>query len=203
MFDFVALTFLGNETLAPTSKIFKSSSGSLVEGYEILQNVSIQYKDVFEVSVFDLLIGHPIENLFLDVPRLGSLDTKLGKDTSSILISRSTNSLTEPIPICEPFQKVMVTSPLGPPESVTEKHDEHFIIKDDNSGVTFHLFEDKRPSSPKLGPLSAGPQYPKSLEKENPWARNILEALTRVQEKGFYRLTWKLLSWKITRTMLV
>jgi hypothetical protein len=36
MSDFVALTFLGNESLASTSKIFKSSSGSRVEGYEIL-----------------------------------------------------------------------------------------------------------------------------------------------------------------------
>jgi hypothetical protein len=87
---FVALTFLGSETLAPTIKIFRSSSGSLVEVYGILQNVSVQHKDVeasldfyvFEVPDFDLLIGHPIEMLFLDVPRLGNLDIKLGKDSS-------------------------------------------------------------------------------------------------------------------------
>jgi hypothetical protein len=82
MSNFVALTFLGNETLAPTSKIFKSSSGSLIEGYWILQNVCVRHKDVdasldfyvFEFLDFDLLIGHPIEMLFLDVQKLGNLD---------------------------------------------------------------------------------------------------------------------------------
>jgi hypothetical protein len=41
MSNFFTLTFLGNETLALASKIFKSSSGSLVKGYGILQNVSV------------------------------------------------------------------------------------------------------------------------------------------------------------------
>jgi hypothetical protein len=51
MSNFVALTFLGNKTLAPTSKIFKSSFGSIVEGYGILQNVSVRHKDVEAVGV--------------------------------------------------------------------------------------------------------------------------------------------------------
>jgi hypothetical protein len=56
--------------------------------------VSVQHNNVkaaldfyvFEVPDFNLLIGHPIEKLFLDVPRSGNLDIKQGKD-SSILIS--------------------------------------------------------------------------------------------------------------------
>jgi hypothetical protein len=42
---------------------------------------------VFEVHDFDILIGHPFEQVFLEIPMLGNLDVKLGRDTFSIAIS--------------------------------------------------------------------------------------------------------------------
>jgi hypothetical protein len=62
-----------------------------------------------------------------------------------------------------------------------KKDAEHF--KEDDSGGNFQALT-KQPSSPsiKLEPFRAGPQYAKSL-KENPWARNKLEALTLVSKE--------------------
>jgi hypothetical protein len=159
MSNFVALTFLGNETLAPTSRNFESSFGTHMEGYGILQNVSVRHNNVevtldfyvFKAPNFELLIGHPIEKLFRDVPRSGNLNIKLGKD-SSVPISRSINPLTESIPTRELIEQVMAVSPLDPLESVLEKDFEHF--KEDNSGEDLHILTE-RPSSPsiRLNPL--------------------------------------------------
>jgi hypothetical protein len=67
---------------------------------------------VFEVYDFALIIGHSIEKLFLDVPRTGVLDIKLDKLSFSFPISRSKNSLTEPVPESEPIENMLVVSPF-------------------------------------------------------------------------------------------
>uniref|UniRef100_K3Y2I1 Uncharacterized protein n=1 Tax=Setaria italica TaxID=4555 RepID=K3Y2I1_SETIT len=78
----LALTFLGDEPLAPIDRTFRSSSGDLLEEFGVLQSVSIGHRDVeaaldfhvFEVQDFDILIGHLIEDFLLDPPTLGKLD---------------------------------------------------------------------------------------------------------------------------------
>jgi hypothetical protein len=68
--------------------------------------------------------------LFLDVPRLGNLDIKLGKD-SSVPIFQTTNPLIESIPKCAPIEEVMTVYPFDPPKSILKKDVEHF--KEDDS----------------------------------------------------------------------
>jgi hypothetical protein len=42
---------------------------------------------VFNITDFDILIGHPLEKLFLEPPKIGDLDVKLGRDTFTIPIA--------------------------------------------------------------------------------------------------------------------
>ena len=73
MFESFTSAILG-EPLAPIGKFFNTLSGTLLEGCEVLCNVTVRHADVeasldfhvFEVLEFDILIGHPIEKL-LDV----------------------------------------------------------------------------------------------------------------------------------------
>jgi hypothetical protein len=102
MSDTFVLTFLGSKSLAPTSKNLKSPSGSLVESYRVLQEVFVRHNGfkvimdfhVFQVPNFDVLIGHPIEKLLRDALKSRSLSIRLGKESLSIRITRSKNSLT-------------------------------------------------------------------------------------------------------------
>nr|BAD15604.1 hypothetical protein [Oryza sativa Japonica Group]BAD16511.1 hypothetical protein [Oryza sativa Japonica Group] len=94
--------------------------GSTIEGYRAIRRAPIRHNDVkvildfhvFEVYDFALIIGHSIEKLFLDVPRTGVLDIKLDKLSFSFPISRSKNSLTEPVPESEPIENMLVVSPF-------------------------------------------------------------------------------------------
>jgi hypothetical protein len=40
---------------------------------------------VFAIQDFDVLIGHPLEKLFVDPPKIGELDVKLGETLSPYL----------------------------------------------------------------------------------------------------------------------
>uniref|UniRef100_A0A0E0QNN2 Uncharacterized protein n=1 Tax=Oryza rufipogon TaxID=4529 RepID=A0A0E0QNN2_ORYRU len=56
----------GNEPLIPTGKTFRHPFGPIIEGYGILRGVLVRHNDVeaildyhvFEVSHFDIFIGH-------------------------------------------------------------------------------------------------------------------------------------------------
>ena len=53
---------------------------------------------VFDTKDFDIMIGHPLENLFTEPPKIGELDIKLGKDTFSIPTTRAKNSVVDTLP---------------------------------------------------------------------------------------------------------
>jgi hypothetical protein len=99
MFASFTLTYLGDEPLAPINKSFRIAPRSSLEGLGILHNITIQHDNaevaldfhVFEIRDFDILIGHPLEKLFMKPPTLANLDTKLGRDTFSIPITRAKN----------------------------------------------------------------------------------------------------------------
>lgn len=67
---------LWDKPLAPTIKTFRSAPRSILEGVRIIDDVSLRHGNfevaldfhVFEVHDFDIVIGHPLEKLFLDVP---------------------------------------------------------------------------------------------------------------------------------------
>ena len=108
-----AFYLLKDVPLVRTDKTFRTSSGEILKGGGILQNVSIRHENidvildfyVFDVQDFDLLIGHPIEKLLMDAPTQGKIDVHLGKDTFSIQITRAANSMADASlnhePICD------------------------------------------------------------------------------------------------------
>jgi hypothetical protein len=135
MSDNFMLAFLGSKALAPIGRTLRGASGSLVGSYGVIQNVSVKHKDVkanldfhvFEVPNFDILIGYPIEKLLIDAPDTGNLRIRSGKETLSVPITRTTNSIAEISPIIEPIEEVLDISPLDSSESALKKEAEEFI----------------------------------------------------------------------------
>jgi hypothetical protein len=107
MSDNFALAFLGGEALAPTGRTLKGPSGSLMGSYGVIQNMSVWHKaikaslnfHVFEVPHFDILIGHPIEKLLIDLLDSGSLSIRLGNESHAIPITQTINTVAEISPI--------------------------------------------------------------------------------------------------------
>ena len=95
MSDEFALAFLGSEILTPIGRKLKRSPGSLLSSYVVLRNVSIWHGDVkvlldlhvFKDLHFDFLIGHPIKAILKDVPKLGSLNINIGKESLLVPIT--------------------------------------------------------------------------------------------------------------------
>jgi len=120
---------LGNVPLVQTDKSFRNSSGEILKGSGILQNVSVRHEDidvildfhVFDVRDLDLLIGHPIEKLLMDALTLGKIDIRLGKETISVQITRATDSRAEPTLDSEPIEEVKGILPINSPKSLLEK----------------------------------------------------------------------------------
>jgi hypothetical protein len=110
---------------------------------------------VFEVYDFALIIGHSIEKLFLDVPRTGVLDIKLDKLSFSFPISRSKNSLTEPVPESEPIENMLVVSPFESLNPSSKMISTAFVEEEDDFGDMIEL--------PKTDPYSRPPIELKSL----------------------------------------
>jgi hypothetical protein len=98
-----ALDHLGENYFFPTMKTFRISPLSIIEGLGIIHDVPVWHKDVkiavdfhvFEVQDFDVLIGHPVEKLFLEVSPLEILDVTLGGRIYSMPISRSRNAVSD------------------------------------------------------------------------------------------------------------
>jgi hypothetical protein len=90
----LAHTYFSNDTITPTIKSCRVAPHVRLEGLGVLHNISLYYNDtevpldfhVFDTQDFDILIWHPLENLF-DPPKIGDLDVKLGRDTFTIPIA--------------------------------------------------------------------------------------------------------------------
>jgi len=90
-----ASTYLGNEPIAPTIKSYRVTPRTSLEGLGILHNISLYCNNakiaqdfhVFDFQDFDIMIGHPLENLFIEPPMSWDLDIKLGRETFSIPIT--------------------------------------------------------------------------------------------------------------------
>jgi len=143
--------------LVRTDKTFWTSSGEILEGGGILQNVSIRHEDidiildfhVFDVQDFDLLIRHAIEKLLTDAPTHGKIDVRLGKDSFSVQIARAANSMADPSLKYEPIEEVKGVFLVDSPESLLEKDAEKFIEEDDSTGPV-DLSEFKTPRRPPI-----------------------------------------------------
>ena len=77
--------------LSPTNRLFKSPSGLIFECCGIARAVPIEIDKnevhidfhIFAILEFELLIGHPLDNLFQENPSQGSLNEKLGETAST------------------------------------------------------------------------------------------------------------------------
>ena len=66
-----------------------------LEGLGILHNISLYHNNVevaldfhvFDIQDFDIMIGHPLEKLFVKPPKSGDLEIKLGRDMFSVPIT--------------------------------------------------------------------------------------------------------------------
>jgi hypothetical protein len=107
------------------------------------------------------LIGHPLENLFVDPPKIGELDVKLGRDTFTIPITRVKNLVAESLPYPDLPKEVMSVLPFDSPESSLEKDAKLFIEEEDDLGETIDLPTEEVPTQPpvELKPLLAGLRY--------------------------------------------
>ena len=163
-----ALMHLEN-SLVPTEKTLRNAPGSILEGVGIVHDVLVRHDDfevaldfhIFDVYDFNILIGHPVEKLFLEAPLLGTIDFKLGREIFSLPISRAKNSPAELLPQPEPVEEVMAIFPFEPYMSSLEQDAELFIQEEDDSGETLEIPTDERPSRPpiELKPLPSGLRY--------------------------------------------
>jgi hypothetical protein len=87
MSEFLAKYLLGNMPLVPTNQIFKSPLGLFIECCGIARAVLVIIDKtkvhldfhIYAIVEFDLLIGHPLENLIQEKPSHGGLDEKFGE----------------------------------------------------------------------------------------------------------------------------
>jgi len=111
------------------------------------------------------LIGHPIKALLKDVPKSGSLNINIGKESLLVPVTRAIHYSMEDPPTIEPIEEVMATSILGTPNSDLERDDEGKIEEvtkeDEYSDETFELPETEKPSRPpiELKCLPSGLRY--------------------------------------------
>ena len=96
----------GKRRVTPTTKSLRTGPHFIIKGIGIMQDVPVWHMKteialdfhVFEVQDFDILIGHPVEMLFLDVSTLGKLEVSLGGRSYTLPIGQTKNSLAEPAP---------------------------------------------------------------------------------------------------------
>jgi hypothetical protein len=159
-----ALNHLSKNPMLPTTRSLRTESCSIIKGTEVIHDVPVWHKKVkitldfhvFEVHDFDVLIGHSIEKLFLDVSALGTLDVTIGGRSYTLLIAQSKNSLAELLP-----QEVLATVPVETSDTSLEEDVELFIQEKDDLGETLELPTREQPTCPpiELRPRPSGLRY--------------------------------------------
>ena len=153
-----ASAYFGNEPLAPTNKSLRNNPRSILKGHGIWPNTTIHHDDaimalnfhVFDITDLNIMIGHPLEKLFLDPPKIGDLDVKLGRDTFTIPITRAKNSVVESLPYLDLPKEVMSVLTFDSPESSLEKDAKLFIEEEDDLGEIIDLPQEEAPAQPWL-----------------------------------------------------
>ena len=82
-----ASSYFGNEPIAPTNKCLRIAPRINLKGCGVLHNMSVYHNNVemaldfhvFDITDFDILIGHPLEKLFLDLPKNRGFERKVGE----------------------------------------------------------------------------------------------------------------------------
>lgn len=90
-----AKVFLEDLTLTPTTTTLRLEPRKCLEGLGVLHNIYMYHHGtkisldfhIFDIQEFNVLIGHPLEKLFLELPTLGDLSVKLGREIFTIPIT--------------------------------------------------------------------------------------------------------------------
>ena len=90
-----ASAYFGNEPIASTNKCLRIAPWINLKGCGVMHNMFMHHNNVkmaldfhvFDITDFDILIGHPLEKLLLDPPKTGDLNVKLGRDVFTIPIT--------------------------------------------------------------------------------------------------------------------
>ena len=115
-----AHTLPENFQLTPTTKLLKSLLGQILPSKGIFHLIPIKVDEtnvylsfyVFDIWVFNLLIGHPIERLLYE-GRKGSINVSLRKSINLFIpITCSLHVKTELSPEHDPMEEIMVASLL-------------------------------------------------------------------------------------------
>jgi len=116
---------------------------------------------VFEVQDFDILIGHPVEKLFLDVSTLGNLDVSFGGRSYTLPIIQSKNSLAKLAPQEEPVKEVLAVMLDDTTKPSLERDAELFIQEEDDFEETLELPIHEQPTRPliELKPHPTSPHF--------------------------------------------
>jgi hypothetical protein len=128
MSEFLAKNLLGNMSLVPTNKLFKSPLGLFFECCGIARVVPITideievfiYFHIYTILEFDLLIGHPLKNLIQEKPSHRGLNEKLGTAASATPIPCLKNPKVEQQPNHNPFEEAKFISPFVSPRLSSE-----------------------------------------------------------------------------------
>ena len=105
---------------------------------------------IFEVQDFDILIGHPVEKLFLDVLNLGELQVFLGGKPFTLPIGQAKNSLAESVPQEGPIEEVLAVMPDDDSKPSLEKDAELFIQEEDELEEQLELPIHEKPTRPPI-----------------------------------------------------
>jgi hypothetical protein len=128
MSEFLVKNLLGNMSLVPTNKLFKSPLGLFFECYGIARSMPIIIDEtevhldfhIYAILKFELLIGCPSKMLFHEKPTHGSLNKEFGNIGSA---THSDIPNVEHHPNNGPFAKVKFVTPFVPPSPLLElKH---------------------------------------------------------------------------------
>src|SRR6185312_6478958 len=125
----------GERRVTPTTKSLRTGPHSIIKAIGIMHDVPVWHMKteialdfhVFEVQDFDILIGHPVEKLFLDVLNLGELQVSLGGKPLALPIGQAKNSMAESVPQEGPAEEVLVVMPDDDSKPSLEKDVELFI----------------------------------------------------------------------------
>jgi len=150
----VAQTYLGAKPLASTNKSLRVAPCSNLEGCGILHHITVHHNNVetvldfhvFDIHDFNIMIGHPLENFFIEPPTSGDLDIKFGRDTFFIPITHAKNSVAESLPYSKLPKEVMSVSPFESLESALEKDARLFIEEVDDLGETIDHPKEEAPA---------------------------------------------------------
>ena len=126
---------LGERRVTPTTKSLRTGPHSTLKGIGIMHEVPVWHREteialdfhVFEVQDFDILIGHPVEKLFLDVLNLGELQVSLGGKTFTLPIGQAKNSMAESVPQEGAIEEVLAVMPEDDSKPSLERDAELFI----------------------------------------------------------------------------